>query len=88
MAAVKIGRLIWDAWNKRHIASHSVTIKEVEEVCHGNYQAITSYRKRIQITGKTRKGKTLIIILSPENRDLKIYGNGIFYPVTAFEEVR
>ena len=57
---------VWDDWNKEHLYKHGVTIKEVEEVCHGEYKVIKSYRKRIQMLGKTRNGKTLTIILSPE----------------------
>lgn len=79
--------LIWDDWNKEHLYRHGVTIEEVEEVCHGKYKVIESYRKRIQMVGKTRNGKTVTIILSPEDRKLKAYGNGIYYPITAFEEV-
>lgn len=81
---IAVRELIWDGWNKKHIHSHSVTIEEVEDVCHGTYQAKQSYRKRIQIVGKTRGGKTLIIILSPEDRNLKAYEKGIYYPITAF----
>lgn len=39
------------------------------------------------MSGKTRNGKKLTIILSPEDRNLNIYGEGIYYPITAFEEV-
>jgi hypothetical protein len=46
-----------------------------------------SYRKRIIISGKTRKGRNIIIILSPEDRNLKVYGSGTYYPITAFEKV-
>lgn len=79
--------LVWDDWNRKHLASHQVTIEDVEEVCHGKYKAITSYRKRIQMSGKTKNGKKLTIILSPEDRNFNIYGEGIYYPITAFEEV-
>lgn len=78
--------LVWDDWNKEHIYRHGVSIKEVEEVCHGKYDVIESYRKRIQIVGKTKNGKTIIIIISPEDRKLKAYGKGIYYPITAFEK--
>ncbi|MBI5620625.1 hypothetical protein HY949_02530 [Candidatus Gottesmanbacteria bacterium] len=79
--------LVWDDWNKEHIYRHGVTVDEVEEVCHGTYRVIESFRKRIQMLGKTKSGKTLIIVLSPEDRNLKAYRKGVYYPVTAFEEV-
>lgn len=84
---VEINGLIWDDWNKKHLAKHGVIPEEVEEVCHSKFKAVESYRGRIQLTGKTKKGKKLVIILSPEDRNLKEYGKGIYYPITAFKEV-
>lgn len=83
-----VNGLIWDDWNKNHIAKHGVSPEEVEDVCQRKNQAIVSYRGRIQISGKTKTGRKLIIILSPEDRHLMEYGNGIYYPITAFEEVK
>lgn len=85
---IVVNELIWDDWNRNHIAEHNVSLEEVEEVCHGEFRAIESYRKRLQLIGKTKKGRELIIILSPEDRDLKTYGSGVYYPITAFEEVK
>jgi hypothetical protein len=79
--------LVWDVWNKEHIARHGVSPDEVEEVCHSRYQAIESFRGRVQLTGKTKKEKRLTIILSSEDRALKSYEDGMYYPITAFEEV-
>ena len=76
--------LIWDEWNKEHIAKHGISPEEVEEVCHGTYEVIASYRKRLLLLGKTKKGKLLAVVLSPEDRNLKFYGNDIYYPITAF----
>lgn len=78
--------LVWDDWNKEHLDTHGVTIEEVEEVCHGEHQTKESYRKRILLVGKTAKGRMLAIVLSPEDRNLQRYGNGIYYVVTAFEK--
>lgn len=84
-----VNGLIWDDWNKDHIGKHRITVREIEEVCYGNHQVKESYRRRILIVGKTRTNRLLAIILSPENRNLESYGNGIYYVVTAFEkEVR
>ncbi len=86
---VVIKGLIWDEWNKAHIAEHKLTVEEVEDVCHSKFEAVQSYRKRIQISGNTKNGKKLIIILSPEDRKLHLYPEGIYYPITAFyEEVK
>jgi|SRR5579872_5637605 len=86
IVAIVVKGLIWDDWNKQHIAEHDISVDEVEEVCHGKYKTIESYRKRIQLLGSTRKGRLLMIILSPETRDLIAYKKGIYYPITAFEE--
>ncbi len=83
---IVIKGLIWDDWNKEHIAKHGMTLEEVEEVCHGNHKIAESYRKRLLIIGKTKQGKLLAIVLSPEDRNLQPYGNGVYYPVTAFEK--
>lgn len=85
---IVVNGLIWDHWNRQHLAKHSLTKDEVEEVCHGKHHAVLSYRGRIQLTGKTKRGRKLTIILSPEDRELKVYGNGIYYLITAFEEVK
>ena len=54
--------LVWDDWNKKHLSIHNVTIEEVEEVCHGKYKVIKSYRKRIMIVGETKSGRRLAVV--------------------------
>jgi uncharacterized DUF497 family protein len=83
-----INTLIWDEWNRAHIARHGVTAEEVEEVCYGNFEIIESYRKRLQLKGYTKKRRKLLIALSPEDKKLQVYGEGVYYPITAFEEVK
>jgi len=83
---VVVKGLIWDEWNKEHIAKHEVLVEEVEEVCHGKYQIIDSYRKRILVIGKTNAGRRLAVVLSPEDRNLQPYDNGIYYVITGFEK--
>jgi len=84
---VVISGLIWDNWNRKHLAKHKITPEEVEEVClSGKYQAEKSYRNRIQLIGETKKGRLLAIALSPEDRNLKPYTEGTYYPITAYEK--
>lgn len=33
----KVKGLIWDEWNKKHIAKHNLLPEEIEEVCHGRF---------------------------------------------------
>lgn len=81
-----VNGLIWDDWNKAHIAQHKILPEEVEEACHGKYKVVESFRKRLLLIGKTKKGRLLAIVLSPEDRNLQRYGNGIYYPISAFEK--
>ncbi len=85
---ITVKGLIWDDWNKNHIKQHNITVDEIEEVCQGNNKTRKSFRKRILVLGKTKKGKQLAIALSPEDRNLKPYGKGIYYVITAFKMVR
>lgn len=81
-----VKELIWDDWNREHIANHDIRSEEVVEVCKGDFQTVESYRKRILIIGKTKAGKNIAIVLSPEDRNLSRYGKGIYYVITAFEK--
>ena len=83
-----VNGLVWDDWNKEHLTLHRITIEEVEEVCHGRHLVKESYRKRILLIGKigkTKMGRQLAVVLSPEDRNFKVYGNGFYYVITAFE---
>lgn len=81
-----VNSLVWDDWNRKHIAKHEITVEEVEEVCHGKYKTIKSYRKRFMLLGKTKRGRKLAVVLSPEDRDSKIYGKGIYYLISSYEK--
>ncbi len=83
---IVINALIWDEWNKEHIARHGVTPEEVEEVCHRNPQNFESYKKRVIIVGKTKSGKKLTIVLSDEDRNRQPYKIGSYYVITAFQK--
>lgn len=68
--------LIWDDWNRAHIAKHSVTEAEVIEAL-SDQKAVSqkSYQGRIIVIGKITTGKTLSVVLHQLD-------NG-FYVVTA-----
>lgn len=78
--------LVWDDWNREHLSIHKVTIEEVEEVCHGKYKVIKSYRKRIMLVGKTKSGRRLVVVLSPEDKNLNTYNEGTYYLITSYEK--
>ena len=68
--------LIWDGWNRAHIARHDVTQQEVEEVCEGRYIVRQGHSGRFIVIGLTSINRMLAVILeaSEEKR---------FYVVTA-----
>lgn len=50
------------------------------------HETVESYRKRLLIFGKTKQGRLIAIVLSPEDRNLEPYGNDLYYPITVFEK--
>ncbi len=73
---IEIARLIWDEQNVAHIARHTVTPTEVEEVCAGEVVTVPTYDERLIVIGGTGAGRMLSIILAPK-------GDDRYYPVTA-----
>jgi len=74
---MRIWYLIWDDWNVGHIAEHSVTPEEVEEVCYSEWRwNRRGRREKRYVLGQTEDGRYLSIILAPR-------GGGAFYPITA-----
>ncbi len=76
-----IRRLVWDDWNVPHIARHTVTPQEVEDVCHRAPLVQQGKQGRLVLVGPTAAGRILDVVLDPE-------GHGIYYPVTAFPASR
>ena len=73
---IKIRQLIWDDWNIEHVNKHKVKVNEVEEVCKLATKSLKTYKERLIVLGKTKKGRLLTIVLSPEDKDK-------YYVVTA-----
>lgn len=74
---ILILRFVWEDWNIKHIARHNVMPDEVEEVCRGDPYPEQGKKGRIRLTGSTKSGRMLAIILDPEPEQ------GVYYPVTA-----
>ena len=75
---MRIGELYWDDNNIEHIARHSVTPQEVEDVCFGLHIYVREGSKRYVISGQSASGRYLNVVLER-------IGKGIFKPITAFE---
>lgn len=74
-----VRKLIWDTWNKQHIARHHVVPGEVEAICHGNPVVLQGQQKgRLVVIGQTEEGRVLGAVL-------KSKGQGQYYPVTAYD---
>ena len=76
---MRINELLWDSWNKDHIARRGITGFDVEAVLKGSVSRVRIERARdstLAIWGRSESGKYLLIILSPRDK-------GSYYPVTA-----
>lgn len=73
---LRIANFEWNEWNVEHIAKHSVTPQEVEEVCYN--QPITRRTKDglYIIYGQSDAGRYLFIIISYKPK-------GVVYVITA-----
>lgn len=61
---MKIDNLMWDDWNRTHIARHQVTPGEVEEVIRNEYVLFPSYKERVVVLGLTEAGRALRVTLA------------------------
>ncbi len=79
-------RLIWEARNLAHIwQRHQMMRETIEEVCFGdpdNLHVEDSYEGRHLLTGPTRDGQLLAVVVSATHEG-KPYGPGIYYVVSA-----
>ena len=76
MVMIRIERLFWSNENIEHIAHHEVVPSEVEEVMQEDYAMRDTYGGRYLVTGPTKTGRMLSIVLHPR-------AEGVFYVVTA-----
>ncbi len=73
-----ISELEWDDENVEHIARHSVSPEEVEDVCFGLNVSERESKNRYILCGQTDGGRRLNVVVQRISR-------GIFRPITAFE---
>lgn len=62
-------RLFWDEWNLEHIKKHNVSKYEVETAVKAKRVAIGTYKGRLLILGKTKRGRLIIVTLSFEKQE-------------------
>ena len=58
-----IDRLLWDEWNRDHIAKHAVLPEEAEEVIAGLPRVNETYKQRLQLVGPTLAGRMLSVVV-------------------------
>ncbi|TMC59920.1 MAG: BrnT family toxin [Chloroflexi bacterium] len=71
-----IEELIWDERNIEHIAMHTISRDEVEEVCYSEPLVRRARNELLAVYGQTESGRYLMVFLARR-------GRGIYYPVTA-----
>lgn len=76
MRTIKIGGLIWDLWNVKHVARRNVAPAEVEAALRdGKRKILETYGERLVILGGSGK-RLLAVVLAPK-------GGQKYYVVTA-----
>jgi len=71
---VYIERLVWDDWNRDHIAKHGVSPEEAEEVVAVDPLVRASYKGRLLFLGPTLAGRMLAVVIGPvPGEDLSYY---------------
>lgn len=60
--------IVWDKWNLEHIKKHNVSKYEVEIFFKNKNLLVESYKGRLIIIGKTKRGRLLTTILSFEKQ--------------------
>ena len=73
---IRFDALIWDSWNRAHIARHNVTRNDVQEICAGRFVTLPGYSGRIMVVGQNLVGRALTAVLEPDTE-------GMYYVVTA-----
>jgi uncharacterized DUF497 family protein len=60
-----LDRLVWDDWNRDHIAKHAVLPEEAEEVVAGEPAVRDTDKQRLQLIGPTLAGRILTVVIGP-----------------------
>ncbi len=68
--------LIWDDWNREHVARHNVRPSEVAEAVANAPRLTRARDDTYRIIGQTDAGRFLFVILAPRALD-------VYFPVTA-----
>jgi uncharacterized DUF497 family protein len=62
---VRVDLLVWDDWNRAHIAKHTVLPHEAEEAIASTAVVRETYKQRLQFIGSTAEGQVLSIVVGP-----------------------
>jgi|SRR5579884_4342489 len=68
-----VAHLIWDEWNREHIAKHQVVPAEAEDVAAGDPAIRATYKGRFQLIGPTRAGRMLSVVVGPVPNQQDVY---------------
>ncbi len=68
-----LDRLVWDDWNRAHIARHGVEPNEVEEAVAGTTLAEPSYKGRFALIGVTAAGRFIVSVVGAAPEQPSVY---------------
>jgi uncharacterized DUF497 family protein len=60
-----VDRLVWDDWNRHHVARHAVLPEEAEEVVAGEPVVRATYKQRLLFIGPTLARRMLTVVMGP-----------------------
>jgi uncharacterized DUF497 family protein len=61
----RIDCLVWDDWNRDHIAKHAVMPEEAEEVIASDAVIRQTYKQRLHMIGPTLAGRIPAVVAGP-----------------------
>jgi uncharacterized DUF497 family protein len=68
-----IGPLVWDDWNRDHIAKHGVSADEAQDVADGDRLTLQSYKGRSVLIGRSRLNRILAVVVGPDPNETGAY---------------
>jgi len=69
----RLDRLVWDDWNRDHLAKHAVLPEEAEEMVAGDPVVRQTSKDRLQFIGPTLTGRILSVVAGRVPNELGAY---------------
>ncbi|MBA3517428.1 MAG: BrnT family toxin [Rhizobiales bacterium] len=69
----RLDRLVWDDWNRDHLAKHAVLPEEAEEMVAGDPMVRQTSKDRLQVIGPNLTGRILPVVTGRVPNELGAY---------------